>query len=91
MHMQAARHPNADKPTRVNVYEVRPKQDGTGFTLASDALANGRMDFTKEHVAVGYAMLHSGSHGSVIRVYDARGDLTASHEQPSARTSQPAN
>ena len=86
--MQTSSSSETGRAARVNVYEVRPKLEGAGFVLVSTALASGRMEFTKEHVAVGYAMLHSGSHASLIRVYDRAGSLTASHEQPPAK-SQP--
>lgn len=68
----------------VNVYEVRPSPGGSGFDLISEALTTGRLHFSKEHVAVGYATLHSGSNASVIRVYDATGELTATYEQRAA-------
>lgn len=86
MDTQTSSSPDMGRATRVNVYEVRPKAEGAGFVLVSSALASGRMEFTKEHVAVGYAMLHSGSYASVIRVYDGGGKLTASHEQPAAKS-----
>lgn len=70
--------------SRVNVYEVRPLGAGEEFELISDAISTGRLRFTKQHVAVGYATLHSGSNGSLIRVYDAAGQVIATHEQPTA-------
>ena len=69
--------------TRVNVYEVRPVGAGEEFELISEAISTGRLRFMKQHVAVGYATLHSGSHASVICVYDAAGRVIATHEQPS--------
>ena len=75
-----------DQPvSRTNVYVVRPAARGEGFDLISTALATGRLHFGKKHVAVGYATLHSGSHASLIRVYDAAGRLTATHERAAAR------
>lgn len=71
--------------SRVNVYEVRPATSGEGFEVISDAISTGRLRLSKEHVAIGYATLHSGSHPSVIRVYDAAGQLIATHEQPPGR------
>ena len=70
--------------SRVNVYEVRPIGGGEEFELISEAISTGRLRFTKQHVAVGYATLHSGSQASVIRVYDATGRVIATHEQPTA-------
>ena len=69
---------------RLNVYEVRPLGGGEAFELISEAISTGRLRFTKQHVAVGYATLHSGSNASVIRVYDAAGQVIATHEQPAA-------
>ena len=71
---------------RMNVYEVRPATTGEGFDLISDALSAGRLRLSKQHVAVGYATLHSGAHSAVIRVFDANGQLIATHEQPSGRS-----
>jgi hypothetical protein len=80
--------PAADEqpPARTLVYEVRPATTGEGFDLISDALAAGRLRLSKQHVAIGYATLHSGSRASSIRVYDAHGELVATHEQPAGRT-----
>ena len=69
----------------MNVYEVRPATNGDGFDLISDALVTGRLRLSKQHVAIGYATLHSGSHRSVVRVFDADGQLVATHEQSPSR------
>ena len=69
----------------MNVYEVRPATTGEGFDLISDALSTGRLRLSKQHVAIGYATLHSGAHASSIRVYDADGELVATHQQPAGR------
>ena len=68
--------------SRVNLYEVRPIGAGEEFELISEAISSGRLRFTKQHVAVGYATLHSGSHASVIRIYDAAGQVIVTHEHP---------
>lgn len=73
---------NATPIPQVNVYDVRPARTGEAFELFSDALAGGKLQFSKEHVAVGYATLHSGSKGSLIRIYDAAGTLVSVREQP---------
>ncbi len=70
---------------RLHVYDVRPAATGEGFDLISDALSSGCLRFTKQHVAIGYATLHSGAHPSRIRVYDPDGQLTETREQPSGR------
>ena len=70
---------------RTNIYEVRPAKTGEGFDLFSDSISSGRLRLSKQHVAVGYATLHSGANASVIRVYDETGELIATHEQPAGR------
>ena len=70
---------------RTNIYEVRPAKTGEGFDLISDSISSGRLRLSKQHVAVGYATLHSGSNASVIRVYDEAGHLIATHEQQAGR------
>ncbi len=77
--------PSTSSAPRVNLYEVRPCPGGYGFDLLSGALSSGRLTFSKEHVAVGYATLHSGARASVIRIYDAAGNLLDSREQQIAR------
>ena len=83
--MNVSPAPEKQPTERLNIYEVRPTTSGDGFDLISDALVTGRLRLSKQHVAIGYATLHSGSHPAVIRVYDADGQLVATHEQPSVR------
>ena len=79
--------PNEKPPaSRPNVYEVRPAKTGEGFDLISDSISSGRLRLSKQHVAIGYATLHSGSHAAVIRVYDEAGELIATHEHPPGRS-----
>lgn len=70
---------------RLNVYEVRPAKTGDGYELISESISTGRLRLSKQHVAIGYATLHSGAHASVIRVYDEAGELVATHEQAAGR------
>ena len=70
---------------RMNVYEVRPAKTGEGFDLISESISTGRLRLSKQHVAIGYATLHSGSNASIIRVYDEAGELIATHEHPPGR------
>ena len=72
-----------DTPPR-HVYEIRPRVGSSGFELISDALPQGRLTFEKQRVASGYARLHSASHPLVIRIFDAAGNLLATHDE--ART-----
>ena len=83
--MNASSPNERQQALRMNVYEVRPATTGEGFDLISDAISTGRLRLSKQHVAIGYATLHSGSHASVIRVYDDAGELIATHEQPPGR------
>lgn len=85
--MNASHSDEKQQLSRLNVYEVRPATTGAGFDVISEAIATGRLRLSKQHVAIGYATLHSGSHASVIRVYDAAGELIETHEQPAGRHS----
>ena len=65
------------------LYEVRPRKDGRGFDLISDALPFGRLWYDGPNAvsnAIGYAMHASRSADAVIRVYDAAGNLIETHE-----------
>jgi len=65
------------------VYEVRPRNDHRGVDLISDALPFGRLWYGESNAvenAVGYALHYSRSHGAVIRVYDAAGNVIETRE-----------
>jgi hypothetical protein len=64
----------------IDAYEVRPRKDKRGVDLISDALPFGRLWYTKPDDAADYAKFFSRSHDAVIRVYDAAGNLTETHE-----------
>ena len=67
----------------MHVYEVRPRKDGRGFDLISDALPFGRLweegpsAFTS---ATGYARHDSRPADAVIRVYDDGGNVIETQE-----------
>ena len=66
-----------------HVYEVRPRKDKRGVDLISDALPFGRLWYDGPNAAsnaIGYAQQYSRSHGALIRVYDAAGNLIETHE-----------
>jgi hypothetical protein len=66
-----------------HVYEVRPRKDHRGVDLISDALPFGRLWYDGPNAAsnaIGYAGQYSRSHGAVIRVYDASGNVIETHE-----------
>jgi hypothetical protein len=67
----------------MHVYEVRPRNDHRGVDLISDALPFGRLWYGESNEvenAVGYALHYSRSHGAVIRVYDAAGNVIETRE-----------
>jgi len=69
------------KPT--HAYEVRPRKDTRGVDLISDALPFRRLWYDGPNAAsnaIGYASQYSRSHGAVIRVYDAAGNVIKTHE-----------
>ena len=69
--------------TSSHVYEVRPRKDNRGVDLISDALPFGRLWYAGPNAvanAIGYAEQRSRSHHAVIRVYDAAGNVTETHE-----------
>ncbi len=66
-----------------HVYEVRPRKDRRGFDLISDALRFGRLWYGEPNAvdnAIGSAKFYSMSHNAVIRVFDANGNLSKTHE-----------
>jgi hypothetical protein len=59
------------------VYEVRPRKDRRVVDLISDALPFGRLWYGEPNAvgnAISFAKFNSGSHDSVIRVYDEAGN-----------------
>jgi len=63
-----------------HIYEVRPLKDHRGVDLISDVLPFGRLWYDTPDNAIGYAQFYSRSHDAVIRVYDAAGNVTETHE-----------
>ena len=62
----------------MRVYEVDPRKDHRGVDLISDALPFGQLWYGEPNAvsnAVNYAKHYSRSHGAVIRVYDAAGNV----------------
>jgi hypothetical protein len=82
--MTLVRHPWA-RPNRlkhstssVHVYEIRPRADGRGVDLISDALPYSPLWYRGPNSirdAIGYAKFFSRSHDGVIRIYDGAGTL----------------
>ena len=61
-------------------YEIHPRKGHRGVDLISDALPFGRLWYDTPDNAIGYAMHSSRSHDVVIRIYDAAGNVIATHE-----------
>jgi hypothetical protein len=69
--------------TSQHVYQVRSRKDKRGFDLISDVLPFGRLWYGEPNAvsnAIGFAKFFSRSHGAVIRVYDAAGNVIKTHE-----------
>ena len=67
----------------IHAYEVRPAQRSSRRRSNSEALPFGRLWYGEQNAitnAVGYAEHFSRSHGAVIRVYDAVGNVIETHE-----------
>jgi len=70
------------KPTAghsMHTYEIRPRKDGRGFDLISDALPSGRLWYLEVRQATDFAKRQSRSHDAVINVYDADGKVIEVH------------
>jgi hypothetical protein len=66
----------------MHAYDVRPRKDKRGVDLISDALPFGWLWYAEPNAvanAIGYAKHRSRSHGAVIRVYDAAGNVIETH------------
>ena len=61
----------------------RPRKDKRGVDLICDALPFGRLWYADPNAvsnAIGYGEFYSRSHDVLIRVYDATGNVTETHE-----------
>lgn len=67
-------------------FTIKPRRDGKGFNLESDALSHRGLWYGNVDYAVGYAQHRAGSERATIEVFDAAGALvqTIEHE-PSGR------
>jgi hypothetical protein len=73
----------SDLPTRIDLYEVRPRKDHRGVDLISDALPFGGLWYGEPDAianAIDDAKFRSRSHDAVIRVYDDAGNVIDTHE-----------
>jgi hypothetical protein len=61
----------------------RAREDGRSVNLISDVLAFGRLWYDTADDAIGYAMQYSRSADTVVRVYDAPGNVIETHERSS--------
>ena len=69
-----------DPDQKLHIYEVHPRKDYHGVNLISDALPFGRLLHLEVREAVAYAKFYSRSQDATIRVYDATGNVTETHE-----------
>ena len=66
-----------------HVYEIRPRADRHGIDLISDVLPYSPLWYAGTNAisnAISFAKFNSGSHDTVIRVYDAAGNVIETHE-----------
>ena len=63
----------------MHAYEVRPRKDGRGFDLISDALPFGGLWYLQVRHAIDYAI--KAAHNAVINVYDTAGKLIQSAQK----------
>jgi hypothetical protein len=63
----------------MHTYEIRPRKDGRGFDVISDALPSERLWYLEVRQAIDYAKHQSRSRDAVIRVYDVAGKLIEVH------------
>jgi hypothetical protein len=69
-----------DLGQEMHTYEVRPREDHHGVNLISDVLPFGCLLYLDVREAVDYAKFYSSSRDAIIRVYDAAGNVTETHE-----------
>ena len=69
-----------DPDQKMHTYEVRPREDHHGVDLISHMLPFGRLLYLEVREAVAYAKFYSRSQNTVIRVYDAAGNVIETHE-----------
>jgi hypothetical protein len=70
--------------TSIHIYEIRLRADKRGVDLTSDVLLLGPLWYAGPNAisnAIKYAKFFSGSHDSVIRVYDEAGNVIETQEQ----------
>jgi hypothetical protein len=70
--------------TSIHIYEIRLRADKRGVDLTSDVLALGPLWYAGPNAisnAIKYAKFFSGSHDSVIRVYDEAGNVIETQGQ----------
>ena len=57
------------------LYELRPRLDGRGFDLTSEALPFGTLWYEDPRFAVSYTKFYSQLTGCEVRVFNAKGEL----------------
>jgi hypothetical protein len=69
-----------DPDQKTHTYEIHPRKDQHGVNLISDVLPFGRLLYWEVREAVAYAKFYSRSQDATIRVYDAAGNVTETHQ-----------
>jgi len=70
--------------TSIHIYEIRLRADKRGVDLTSDVLLLGSLWYAGPNAirnAIKYAKFFSGSHDSVIRIYDEAGNVIETYGQ----------
>jgi len=67
----------------MHIYEVRRREDNWGVDLIGNMLTFGHLLYLDIREAVAYAKSYSRSHDSLIRVYDAAGNVIEMREHKS--------
>ena len=57
------------------IYQLRPRLDGRGYDLTSDALPFGTLWYEDPEFAMCYAKIYSQLNGCEVHLFNARGEL----------------
>ena len=78
---KSARDKHSTTPT--HVYEIRPRADKRGVDLISDAIPYSPLWYRGSNAikeAIDHAKFYSHSHDTVVRIYDAAGNVIETHD-----------
>ena len=69
------------------IYELRPRPDGCGYNLTSDALPFGILSYREAEFAIRYAKYYSQLTGCEVRVFNVAGQLVKTTTAEATATS----